>query len=179
LLVSNAIGGFRWQREIIGQIIDNSAHDRFSFDVLEGKHVEFGKYYLIKHPTKGVDVLTRVMRVGYREQPSAAGQEILVADAEPLGYFDKGKFRPLEIPPAAWTPVYEAKLEDLNVFMAPPKNGYHLKIGNLRDLDVAIYLDVDGLLKGHSLVCGEARSGKSTFMMALAKAAISTAEVLG
>jgi DNA helicase HerA-like ATPase len=162
----------RVDRDVIGQIIDNSAHDKFSFEVQEGKHVEFGKYYLIKHPTKGVDVLIMVMKVGYRSQPIAAGQEILViADAEPLGYFEKDKFRPLEIPPAAWTPVYEAKPEDLNIFMTPPKEGYRLKIGNLRDLDVPIYLDIDGLLKGHSLICGEARSGKSTFMMALAKTA--------
>jgi DNA helicase HerA-like ATPase len=159
------------EREIIGWVTDNSAHDRFSFDVLEGKHVRSGNYYLISHPTKGVDVLTRVIRVGYRSMPPAESQEILVADAETLGYFDRDKFRPLELPPATWTPVYEAKAEDFNIFMAPPKDGYHLKIGNLRDLDVPIYLDVDGLLKGHSLVCGEARSGKSTFMMALAKAA--------
>jgi DNA helicase HerA-like ATPase len=159
------------KQDVIGWVIDNSAHDRFSFDVLEGKHVEFGKYYFIKHPTKGIDVLTRVMKVGYKGQPRAVGQDVLVADAEPLGYFDKDRFKPLEVPPSAWTPVYEAKPEDLGAFMAPPKIGYHLKIGNLRDLDVPIYLDVDGLLKGHSLVCGEARSGKSTFMMALAKAA--------
>jgi hypothetical protein len=159
------------ERDVLGWVIDNSAHDRFSFDVLRGKHVEFGKYYLIKHPTKGVDVLVRVIKVGYKGQPHVAGQDILVADAEPLGYFDKDKFRPLEIPPTTWTPVYEARPEDLDVFMSPAKNGYHLKMGNLRDLNVPIYLDVDGLLKGHSLVCGEARSGKSTFMMALAKAA--------
>jgi len=38
-------------------------------------------------------------------------------------------------------------------------------------LDIPIYLDVNGLVKGHSFVCGMTRSGKSTFVMALAKAA--------
>jgi DNA helicase HerA-like ATPase len=176
------------EREVIGWVIDNSAHDRFSFVVLEGKRVEFGRYYLIRHPTKGVDVLTRAMGVSYRNPEMdisrygprygkkgiklpAADQEILVADAEPLGYFDGDKFRPLEIPPATWTPVYEAKPEDLNIFIAPAKDGYYLKIGNLRGLNIPIYLDVNGLVKGHCFVCGMTRSGKSTFVMALAKGA--------
>jgi DNA helicase HerA-like ATPase len=176
------------EREVMGWVIDNSAHDRFSFVVLEGKQVEFGKYYLIRHPTKGADVLTRAIGVSYRNPEMdiarygprygkkgiklpAADQEILVADAEPLGYFDRGKFRPLEVPPATWAPVYEARPEDLNVFIAPAKDGYYLKIGNLRDLDIPVYLDINGLVKGHLFVCGMTRSGKSTFVMALAKAA--------
>ncbi len=53
-------------REPIGWVIDNSAHDSFSFVVMEGKHVEFGNYYIVKHPSKGVDVLTRVVRINYK-----------------------------------------------------------------------------------------------------------------
>jgi hypothetical protein len=53
-------------KEPIGWVIDNSAHDSFAFVVVEGKQVEFGNYYIVKHPSKGVDVLTRAVAVNYK-----------------------------------------------------------------------------------------------------------------
>jgi len=172
-------------REPIGWVIDNSAHDSFSFVVMEGKHVEFGNYYIVKHPSKGVDVLTRVVRINYKNPEMdlrrygpryakkgirlpASDQEIMVAEAEPLGYHDGEKFRPLEVPPSTWTPVYEAKEEDLKKFIEPFEEGYYLRIGKLRNLNVPISLDVNGLVKGHCFVCGMTRSGKSTFLLSVA-----------
>lgn len=172
-------------KEPVGWVIDNSAHDSFSFVVIEGKQVEFGNYYIVKHPSKGVDVLTRAVAINYKNPEMdltrygpryakkglklpSSDQEILVAVAEPLGYFDGDKFRPLEVPPSTWTPVYEAEEEDLKSFIEPCEAGYYLKIGNLRNLKVPISLDVNGLVKGHCFVCGMTRSGKSTFLLSIA-----------
>jgi hypothetical protein len=172
-------------KEPIGWVIDNSAHDSFAFVVIEGKQVEFGNYYIVKHPTRGVDVLTRAVAINYKNPEMdltrygpryakkglklpSSDQEILVTVAEPLGYFDGNKFRPLEVPPSTWTPVYEAKEEDLKKFIEPSEAGYYLKIGNLRNLQISISLDVNGLVKGHCFVCGMTRSGKSTFLLSLA-----------
>lgn len=175
-------------REPIGWIIDNSAHDVFSFVIVEGKQVEFGNYCIVKHPIKGVDVLTRVVSVNYKNPEMdigrygpryakkglrlpASDQEILIATAEALGYFDAHKFRPLEVPPSTWTPVYQANEEDLKKFIAPAKDGYYLQIGKLRNLNIPIQLDINGLVKGHCFLCGMTRSGKSTFILSLASAA--------
>jgi len=172
-------------KEPVGWVIDNSAHDSFSFVVVEGRQVEFGNYYIVKHPSKGVDVLTRAVVINYKNPEMdltrygpryakkglklpASDQEILVAVAEPLGYFDGNKFRPLEVPPSTWTPVYEAEEEDLKKFIEPYEEGYYLKIGNLRNLAIPISIDVNGLVKGHSFVCGMTRSGKSTFLLSTA-----------
>ncbi|MCS4541024.1 MAG: ATP-binding protein, partial [Euryarchaeota archaeon] len=175
-------------KEIVGWVLDNSAHDSFSFVVLEEKHVEFGNYYIVKHPTKGVEVLTRAVGINYKNPEMditrygpryakkglklpSSDQEILVASAEPLGYFEGNKFRPLEVPPSTWTPVYEAEEKDLEKFITPTKDGYYLKIGNLRNLKIPISIDVNGLVKGHCFICGQTRSGKSTFLLSLAAAA--------
>jgi len=172
-------------KEPVGWVIDNSAHDSFAFVVVEGKQVEFGNYYIVKHPSKGVDVLTRAVAVNYKNPEMdltrygpryakkglklpSSDQEILVAVAEPLGYFDGNKFRPLEVPPSTWTPVYEADEADLKKFIEPYEEGYYLKIGNLRNLKIPISLDVNGLVKGHCFVCGMTRSGKSTFLLSIA-----------
>jgi len=172
-------------KEPVGWVIDNSAHDSFAFVVVEGKQVEFGNYYIVKHPSKGVDVLTRAVAVNYKNPEMdltrygpryakkglklpSSDQEILVAVAEPLGYFDGNKFRPLEVPPSTWTPVYEADEADLKKFIEPYEEGYYLKIGNLRNLSIPISLDVNGLVKGHCFVCGMTRSGKSTFLLSIA-----------
>lgn len=175
-------------KEIVGWVLDNSAHDSFSFVVLEEKRVEFGNYYIVKHPTKGVEVLTRAVGINYKNPEMditrygpryakkglklpSSDQEILVASAEPLGYFEGSKFRPLEVPPSTWTPVYEAEEKDLEKFITPAKDGYYLKIGNLRNLKIPISIDVNGLVKGHCFICGQTRSGKSTFLLSLAAAA--------
>jgi len=172
-------------KEPVGWVIDNSAHDSFSFVVVEGKQVEFGNYYIVKHPSKGVDVLTRAVVINYKNPEMdltrygpryakkglklpSSDQEILVATAEPLGYFDGNKFRPLEVPPSTWTPVYEATEEDLKKFIEPYEAGYYLRTGNLRNLKIPISLDINGLVKGHCFVCGMTRSGKSTFLLSIA-----------
>ena len=172
-------------KEPVGWVMDNSAHDSFSFVVIEGKQVEFGNYYIVKHPSKGVDVLTRAVAVNYKNPEMdltrygpryakkglklpSSDQEILVAVAEPLGYFDGPKFRPLEVPPSTWTPVYEAEEADLKKFIEPSEEGYYLRIGNLRNLKIPISLDVNGMVKGHCFVCGMTRSGKSTFLLSVA-----------
>jgi hypothetical protein len=172
-------------KDPVGWVIDNSAHDSFAFVVVEGKQVEFGNYYIVKHPSKGVDVLTRAVAVNYKNPEMdltrygpryakkglklpSSDQEILVAVAEPLGYFDGSKFRPLEVPPSTWTPVYEADEADLKKFIEPYEEGYYLRIGNLRNLKISISLDVNGLVKGHCFVCGMTRSGKSTFLLSIA-----------
>jgi len=172
-------------KEPVGWVIDNSAHDSFAFVVIEGKQVEFGNYYIVKHPSKGVDVLTRAVVINYKNPEMdltrygpryakkglklpSSDQEILVAVAEPLGYFDGKKFRPLEVPPSTWTPVYEADEQDLKKFIEPYEEGYYLRIGNLRNLNIPISLDVNGLVKGHSFICGMTRSGKSTFLLSVA-----------
>lgn len=175
-------------KEPVGWIIDNSAHDIFSFVVMEGKHAEFGNYYIVKHPTRGVDVLTRAIGINYKNPEMditrygpryakkglklpSSDQEILIVQAEPLGYFDGKKFRPLEMPPATWTPVYKAEEKDLEKFITPIEKGYYLKIGNLRNLEIPISLDLNGLVKGHCFICGMTRSGKSTFLLSLVLAA--------
>lgn len=172
-------------KDPVGYVVDNSSHDNFSFVVQEGKQVQFGNYYIVKHPAKSVDVLTRAVGINFRNPEMdltrygpryakkglmlpSSDQEILVATAEPLGYFDGVKFRPLEVPPSTWAPVFEADEADLKKFIEPSESGYYLKIGNLRNLKVPISLDVNGLVKGHCFVCGMTRSGKSTFLLSLA-----------
>lgn len=172
-------------KEPVGWVVDNSSHDSFAFVVIEGKHVEFGSYYIVKHPTKGVNVLTRAVAINYKNPEMdltrygpryakkglklpSSDQEILVTVAEPLGYFDGEKFRPLEVPPSTWTAVFEAEEADLKKFIEPSETGYYLRVGNLRNLKIPISLDINGLVKGHCFVCGMTRSGKSTFLLSLA-----------
>lgn len=176
------------EREPVGRVIDNSAYDSFTFVVEEGKHVQFGNYYVVRHPSKEVDVLTRIIGLNYRNPEMdvsrygpryakkgltlpASDQEILLATAEPLGYFDGDKFRPLEVPPPTWTPVYEASEGDLQRFIAPSGKGYYLGVGRIRNTDVPFSLDINGLVKGHCFICGMTRSGKSTFLLSLAEIA--------
>ena len=172
-------------REQIGYVISGSSHDRFYFVIQEGKQVEFGNYYIIQHPTKKVDVLTRAVGISWQNPEMAItrhgpryakkgitlpaeDQEICIAEAEPLGYLDNGKFRPLELPAPTWSPIYETTEKDLQPFLTPTKEGYYIKIGRLRNTKIPIYLDVNNLVKGHCFLAGMTRAGKSTLINSLA-----------
>jgi len=143
-----------------------------------------------------VPVLIRVFRVtpynpemsqgrpgpiaGKKGEPAHYGKQLEydVAWAEILGYINEnGKWHGLECAPGTWDSVFEPGEEEINYFFtstlhrhincSSAMEPHYLQIGRHRGLTTPIFLDLNGIAKGHLFVAGMTRSGKSSFALNL------------
>ncbi len=174
----------------IGYALSGCTQSRLAFVVMETCKAVVGGYYFLKHPMKqDLDVLVRTYQVrpynpemvtgrtgplaGKKGRPARHGKrlEYDVAFGEILGYYDEhGRWRKLEVAPASWDLVFLPDEEELKrFFMAEGAEDIHLlKIGHARGLSgLPVYVNLNGIAKGHLFVAGMTRSGKSTFVLNL------------
>ncbi len=177
------------EMKTIGYALSGCTHDLLSFVVLEKAQVEVNNFYFIRHPTKMVPVLVRAFRIqpynpemvtgrtgplaGMKGRKADYGKklEYTVAFAEILGYYDEDhKWRMMEVAPSPWDPVYEPTEEELKEVLIPKgfaKNALMLEIGRVRGTNLPVYIDLNAIARGHMLVAGMTRSGKSSFAINL------------
>ncbi|MDH5769863.1 MAG: ATP-binding protein [Candidatus Bathyarchaeota archaeon] len=174
----------------IGYALSGCTHDFLSFVVLEKAKVEVNNFYFIQHPIKmEAPVLVRTFRIqpynpemitgrtgplaGMKGRKADYGKklEYTVAFAEILGYYDENhKWRMMEVAPSPWDPIYEPTEERLKEILIPDdfaENALMLEIGKVRGTKIPVYIDLNAIAKGHMLVAGMTRSGKSSFTINL------------
>jgi len=174
----------------IGYALSGCTHDFLTFVVMETQLAKVNCFYFIKHPTNpDTLVLVRTFRVqpynpemitgrtgplaGKKGRRADYGKrlEYTVAFAEIIGYYDeRRKWRTLEVAPSPWDYVYEPTEESLKKFFIPEKfaaDALTLEIGRVRGTDIPVYIDLNSIAKGHMLVAGMTRSGKSSFIINL------------
>jgi len=174
----------------IGYALSGCTHDFLTFVVLEKANVEVNNFYFIQHPIRrGAPVLVRAFRIqpynpemitgrtgplaGMKGRKADYGKklEYTVAFAEILGYYDENhKWRMMEVAPSPWDPVYEPTEEGLKEILIPSEfaeDALILELGKVRGTRIPVYIDLNAIAKGHMLVAGMTRSGKSSFTINL------------
>ncbi|MBS7641354.1 MAG: ATP-binding protein [Candidatus Bathyarchaeia archaeon] len=176
--------------KLIGYALSGCTHDLLQFVVIEEEHVKVNNFYFIEHPLRPeIYVLTRVFRAQPYNPEMVTGRigplagkkgfradygkrlEYIVALAEILGYYDeRGKWRSLEVAPSPWSCVYEPSektLERFLTFRGSSNDSLLLAIGKIRGTNIPAYIDLNAISRGHMLVAGMTRSGKSSFIINL------------
>ena len=174
----------------IGYALSGCTQELLTFVVIESENVKVNHFYFIRHPlSPDIPVLTRTFRIqpynpemvtgrtgplaGKKGRKADYGKrlEYTVAFAEILGYYDRrGRWRMLEVAPSPWDHVYEPTEEALRRFFIPEramKDALLVEIGKVSGTDIPVYLDLNAIAKGHMLVAGMTRSGKSSFIINL------------
>lgn len=176
----------------IGYVLSGSSPRLIYFVLREGAKALLGRYYIIPHPIKrGSPVLVRVIESAPYNPDMALGRlgpiaakksstfrygkrlEYEVAWAQVLGYVDQGRWLRLECSPESWSPVLEPSLEELKSLLRADGEGLSVEVGIHRDIDIPVRLDLDAVARGHMLISGMTRSGKSSFVLNMVLQAMS------
>lgn len=167
-------------REVVGHIISRSTPRRIMFVVLKGARVGLGDFYVVDHPWKNVPVFVRVRDIQTINEEVDLGRtgllasssglisnysselEYVIVESEVLGYkdYEGGKIRGLETPPATLSPVRRPTKADLISFLGSG-TGLPLEVGRVKGTQVPFSIDLSAVARGHMLVTGMTRSGKS------------------
>jgi len=101
-------------------------------------------------------------------------QEILVFECQPLGYIHScesySEFRPVSDPIPTLYPVFEVDEKFISKFFdfkQQKEDIGQLIVGKDAHANQDIFLEMNNLIKGHLLITGMTRSGKSTFALNL------------